>query len=114
MPKDKRVTIKIPRHLYENLKGMISGTGFSSVNEFIVYVMRDIASAGRFDQETSLSKQEIEQVRKRLRGLGYLPEEDDREGTSDPEGKASDPEEETYSLEDEDKIKKRLKDLGYI
>jgi len=107
LPKDKRVTIKIPRHLYENLKGMISGTGFSSVNEFIVYVMRDIASGGRLDQETSLSKQEIEQVRKRLRGLGYLPDEDHKED-------ASDPEEETYSLEDEDKIKKRLKDLGYI
>ena len=107
MPKDKRVTIKIPRHLYERLKGMISGTGFSSVNEFIVYVMRDIASGGRLDQETTLSKQEIEQVRKRLRGLGYLPDEDHKED-------ASDPEEETYSLEDEDKIKKRLKDLGYI
>lgn len=75
MTKDKRVTIKIPRQLYERLKGMIEDTGFSSVNEFIVYVMRDIASGGRLDQEMGLSKQEIEQVRQRLRGLGYLPDE---------------------------------------
>ena len=75
MSKDKRVTIKIPRHLYERLKEMIQETGFSSVNEFIVYVMRDIASGGRLEQEIGLSKEEIEQVRKRLRGLGYLPYE---------------------------------------
>ena len=73
MPKDSRVTIKIPRHLYERLKGMIQDTGFSSVNEFIVYVMRDIASGGRLDQDAGLSKEEIEQVRRRLKGLGYLP-----------------------------------------
>ena len=75
LSQDKRVTIKIPRHLYERLKEMIQTTGFSSVNEFIVYVMRDIASGGRLDQEIGLSKQEIEQVRKRLRALGYLPYE---------------------------------------
>lgn len=79
MSKDKRVTIKIPRHLYECLKEMIRDTGFSSVNEFIVYVMRDIASGGRLDQDIGLSKQEIEHVRKRLRGLGYLPYEIEEE-----------------------------------
>lgn len=79
MPTDKRVTMKIPRHLYEHLKEMIRDTGFSSVNEFIVYVMRDIASSGKLDQEIGLSKQEIEQVRKRLRGLGYLPYETEEE-----------------------------------
>lgn len=103
MPKDKRVTIKIPRHLYERLKQMIEGTGFSSVNEFIVFVMRDIASGGRLDQEIGLSKQEIEQVRKRLRALGYLPDE-----ACAASG------EEIYSLEEEEKIRERLKDLGYI
>ncbi|MBN2374495.1 CopG family transcriptional regulator [bacterium] len=72
MTLDKRVTIKIPRHLYDKLKEMIKGTGFGSVNEFIVYVMRDIASGGRLDQETGLSKQEIDLIRKRLIALGYL------------------------------------------
>ena len=76
---DKRVTIKIPRHLYERLKEMIQGTGFSSVNEFIVYVMRDIASSGRLDQETGLSKQEVDLIRKRLIALGYLSYEKEEE-----------------------------------
>jgi len=77
--KDKRVTIKIPRHLYERLKEIVRGTGFSSVNEFIVYVMRDIAAGGRLDQDIGLSKQEIDHVRKRLRALGYLSDEAEEE-----------------------------------
>jgi hypothetical protein len=39
-----KVTIKIPKPLYENLKEVIVETGFNSVTEFIVYVLRDIAS----------------------------------------------------------------------
>ncbi|MGA1796815.1 MAG: ribbon-helix-helix domain-containing protein [bacterium] len=113
MPKDKRVTIKIPRHLYERLKQMVEGTGFSSVNEFIVFVMRDIASGGRLDQEGGLSKQEIEQVRKRLRALGYLPDENRRHPPKDC-GRQGGADEEIYSVEEEEKIRKRLKDLGYI
>jgi len=72
MTLDRRVTIKIPRQLYERLKELIRGTGFSSVNEFIVYVMRDIVSAGRLEEDVSLSKQEVDIIRKRLRALGYL------------------------------------------
>jgi len=73
---DKRVTIKIPRPLYEKLKDMIRDTGFGSVNEFIVYVMRDVASAGRLDQEPGLSKKEVELIHKRLQALGYLSKDD--------------------------------------
>ena len=78
MKMDRRVTIKIPRQLYNSLKEMIEGTGFSSVNEFIVYVMRDIVSAGSLDQDAKLSRDEIEIIRKRLVALGYLPERKDR------------------------------------
>lgn len=69
--KDK-VTIKIPRALYNSLKKMISGTGFNSVTDFIVYLLRDIAASGRVDQETALSQKEIDAIRKRLKSLGYL------------------------------------------
>ncbi len=67
-----KVTIKIPRELYENLRGLIDGTGFRSVTEFVVSVMRDLVAGGPFDEETSLTSREIEMVRKRLRALGYL------------------------------------------
>lgn len=68
----KKVTIKIPEQLYDSLKKLINNTGFSSVTEFIVYVMRDISSSGRIDQKTILSKEEIKSIKKRLRMLGYI------------------------------------------
>jgi len=37
--KDK-VTLKIPRPLYDNLSEVIRESGFNSVTEFVVYVLR--------------------------------------------------------------------------
>ncbi len=76
------VTLKIPRPLYDRLKQVIQGSGFHSVTEFAVYVLRDLVShheAGRTapaapgdDEVDPLSPAEIEAIRKRLESLGYL------------------------------------------
>lgn len=79
-----QVTIKIPRPLYERLREVIAESGFHSVTEFVVYVLRDLVShrevqapprspvppAG--DEVEPLSPEEIEAIRKRLSSLGYL------------------------------------------
>jgi hypothetical protein len=67
-----RVTIKIPRELYHGLVKMIEGTGFSSVTEFIVFVMRSLASSGDVSGEDTLTEEEVKTIRERLRRLGYL------------------------------------------
>ena len=65
-----RVTLKIPRPLYERLKRVIEGTGFRSVNEFVVHVLRDlVAETG---EDAALTPEEIRVIRERLRKLGYL------------------------------------------
>lgn len=81
---DADVTIKIPRPLYEQLKQVIGESGFHSVTEFIVYVLRDLLShrPGSIPTKTAptapeedvdpLSPDEIEAIRKRLTSLGYL------------------------------------------
>jgi hypothetical protein len=81
--KEADVTLKIPRPLYVRLKQVIEGSGFHSVTEFVVYVLRDLASnhergiasapavPAQPDVEP-LSPEEIEAVRKRLESLGYL------------------------------------------
>jgi hypothetical protein len=88
---DSHVTLKIPRPLYEQLKQVIHGSGFHSVTEFAVYVLRDLLShRGRLEQAglqqtdlrerphgvgdnvDPLSPDEIEAIRKRLESLGYL------------------------------------------
>jgi hypothetical protein len=78
---DGDVTLKIPRPLYLQLKQVIEGSGFHSVTEFVVYVLRDLVSHhGRIVAEPApqspdieaLSPDEIEAIRKRLESLGYL------------------------------------------
>ncbi len=71
MEKD-RVTLKIPRPLYKKLQTVIKGSGFRSVNEFVVYVMRDLISLRRDEKEKDLSKDEIEIIKQRLKNLGYF------------------------------------------
>lgn len=67
------VTLKIPRPLYEQLGQVIDGTGFRSVTEFAVYVLRDlVASHGAGTRGDQLSGDELDAVRRRLQALGYL------------------------------------------
>ncbi len=77
-PVDSKVTIKIPGRLYNRIAKIVAGSGFNSVTDFIVYVLRDLVStasetnASKKLVDSSLSKDEIEAIRKRLKSLGYL------------------------------------------
>ncbi len=71
------VTLKIPRPLYNRLSQLIEGTGFRSVTEFAVYVLRDLAAQpapGRRESRPAaqMTEPELEAARARLRELGYL------------------------------------------
>ena len=61
------VTLKIPRKLYDRVGQLIEGTGFRSPTEFVIFVLRDL---------TGTDTDDVEQVRSRLRSLGYLDAED--------------------------------------
>ena len=73
---EPKVTIKIPRELYRTLKNMTEGTGFSSVTEFIVFVMRSVASTGDLKEQDALTAEEVRSIRGRLKRLGYLKEDE--------------------------------------
>ena len=76
--KGSKVTIKIPGPLYNRISKIVAGSGFNSVTDFIVYVLRDLVSTRKEPsdvekiKDTSLSREEIEAIRKRLKSLGYL------------------------------------------
>jgi hypothetical protein len=63
------VTLKIPRPLYDRLAHVIDGTGFHSVTEFCVYVLRDLVAS-----HDTPAGDDVDAVRGRLRALGYLEE----------------------------------------
>ncbi|MBK8914541.1 MAG: CopG family transcriptional regulator [Phycisphaerales bacterium] len=68
-----KVTLKIPAELYAKLSEMIEGTGFRSVTEFAVYVLRDVAAGGKLEPKAqSIGQVELEAIRARLRALGYI------------------------------------------
>ncbi len=72
-----RVTLKIPRELYDQVAERISGTGFRSVSEFIIHVIRDIVACGNLSSREApdgLSQDEVQMVRDRLKALGYIEE----------------------------------------
>ena len=75
---DSKVTIKIPGPLYNRISKIVADSGFNSVTDFVVYVLRDLVSTTEESEtskkikDPSLSKEEIEAIRKRLKSLGYL------------------------------------------
>ncbi len=71
--KKKYTTVSIPTPLYEKIKKRIEDTGFTSVSDYVTYVLREVlASLEEEEKEEVFSKEEEEKVKERLRALGYL------------------------------------------
>lgn len=70
--KQDRVTLKIPRPLYDQLKSVIQTSGFRSVNEFVIYILRDLVALKNRPDNQNLSQEEVEAIRQRLKNLGYF------------------------------------------
>ena len=71
MANDK-VTIKIPRPLYNKVQQLIVDSGFNSATDFIVYVIRDVISESGQDDKEEFSPEELHALKQKLRNLGYL------------------------------------------
>jgi Arc/MetJ-type ribon-helix-helix transcriptional regulator len=69
MSEDK-VPVYISRRLYEEVKRRVdeSGGEFKSVEEFVEYVLTELLK----EEETPYTSEEEEEVKKRLKALGYL------------------------------------------
>lgn len=76
--RESKVTVKIPRPLYRKIQQVVDGSGFNSPTDFVVYVLRDLmgeheqatAAAGGVDQPWS--EDELDEVKRKLKNLGYL------------------------------------------
>jgi hypothetical protein len=67
MDNDSEVEMKIPKELYKKILEKISGTSFSSVEEYVVSKLES-----EFPTEPVYTKEEEELIRERLRKLGYI------------------------------------------
>lgn len=67
MASEDKVSIKIPKSLYDKIQEKIHGTSFSSVD---VYVTTKLEN--EFPADPVYTKEEEELIKERLRKLGYI------------------------------------------
>jgi Arc/MetJ-type ribon-helix-helix transcriptional regulator len=73
MKKRKHTTITIPKPLYEKIKKRIVETGFTSVSDYVTYVLREVISSLEEEKKKEVfTKNEEKKVKERLKALGYL------------------------------------------
>ena len=70
--RETKVTVKIPRPLYRKIQHVVDGSGFNSPTDFIVYVLRDLMGEAEEKAATEFNKDEIEDLKRKLKKLGYL------------------------------------------
>ncbi len=50
---------------------MIEGTGFSSVSDYVTYVLRELVASYE-ESKLDFTREDEERIKRRLRALGYL------------------------------------------
>ena len=73
-PRGKYTTVSIPITLYRRIKEMIKDTGFTSVSQFVIYILREVISSMEEEKikGETLSEEEKKQIIERLKKLGYI------------------------------------------
>jgi Arc/MetJ-type ribon-helix-helix transcriptional regulator len=71
MATDKKyTTVSIPTPLFEKIQEKIKGTGFTSVSDYVTFVLREILAHEGGNE--AFSEEDEKKVKERLRSLGYL------------------------------------------
>ncbi len=71
MDKEKQIDISIPASLYKKIEEKIKGTETDSVSSYVTKVIKENLAKEEGASE-SLSKEDEEKVKERLKALGYL------------------------------------------
>ncbi|MCK4758972.1 MAG: CopG family transcriptional regulator [Candidatus Aminicenantes bacterium] len=71
MDKEERKDISIPASLYKQIEKKIKGTEMESVSSYVIKALKEILAKEEGTPE-SLSKEDEEKVKERLKALGYL------------------------------------------
>jgi hypothetical protein len=62
------MAVRIPRRLYESLAPLAEAAMFQSVEEYVTFVLEEVAQT----EQTGMDSEQQEKVMERLRNLGYL------------------------------------------
>ena len=72
--KYKYTTVSIPATLYNRIKDLIKDTGFTSVSQFVTYVLREVVASMEQEKLESMevSEEERRRIIEKLKKLGYI------------------------------------------
>lgn len=63
--------VMLSAELYNKIEGRVEDTGFGSVDEYVVFVLEEVLQEEGLE-ESAFSAEEEEEVKKRLKALGYM------------------------------------------
>jgi len=67
---EDKVSISLSKSLYKKIKEKIEGSGaFNSVEDYVEFVLEELLKE---EEETPFTPEEEEEIKKRLRALGYI------------------------------------------
>jgi len=72
MPEEESIsiTVRVPRTLGQKIHEKMKRTGFTSLQDYLVYILEHFALQ---DEESDVyTKEEEEEIKRKLRGMGYL------------------------------------------
>lgn len=72
--RSRHTTVSIPVSLYERIQRLIEGTGFTSVSQFVTYVLREVVAEMEEEKlrSSGVTEEEKKEIIERLRRLGYI------------------------------------------
>jgi hypothetical protein len=68
--KDKK-PVYLSAELYDQIAARAKATGFNSVDEYVLFVLEEVLKDDE-DEAQAVSKEDEEEVKKRLKALGYI------------------------------------------
>ena len=63
--------VSLPSEIYRRIEGRVKDTGFGSVDEYVLFILEEVLKE-EGGEERALSKEDEEEVKKKLGALGYL------------------------------------------
>jgi Arc/MetJ-type ribon-helix-helix transcriptional regulator len=72
--KDEFITVSIPTPVCGKIEKRLAGTGFSSVSDYITFVLNEVVSDTCEEEDAAVpfTKEDEDNVKERLRALGYI------------------------------------------
>ena len=68
--KGEKETVFLPAELYSKIEERVKATDFGSVDEYVEFVLEEVVKGE--EEEKAFSEEEEQEVKKRLKDLGYL------------------------------------------